>query len=317
MWLRRKPKNRRLGREYVLDVKLRSSQVRAARLRLATVTLSVVFASVLGTYLLWRGGTWALNRLVYENPAFAIQQVDIQTDGVLAVDKLRRWAGVRPGQNLLALDLARIKRDLEFVSAVRKASVERILPHTLRIRIIEREPMVQVNVLRPRAGGGVEMNSLQLDTEGFVMLPLDPSQQSAPPAQPPEQLPLIVMSNSGELQAGRRIELPQVQAALQLLDAFEHSPMAGFLDIKRIDVSAPEVLVVTTEQGSEITFGLSNFDQQMLRWQSIFNYAQRAGKVIATLDLAVSNSIPARWLEASALAPLTPKPTRTPRKKHV
>jgi cell division septal protein FtsQ len=272
---------------------------------------------VLGVYLVWHGGTWALNRLVYENPAFAIQQVDIQTDGVLAVDKLRRWAGVRPGQNLLALDLARIKRDLEFVSSIRKASVERMLPHTLRIRIIEREPVAQVNVLRPRPGGGVELNALQLDTDGFVMLPLDPSERSAPAPQPPEQLPLIVTSNPGDLQAGRRLELPQAQAALQLLEAFERSTMAGFLDIRRIDVSAPEVLVVTTEQGSEITFGLCDFDQQMLRWQSIFDYAQKAGKVIATLDLAVSNSIPARWLEASAAAPLTPKPTRSSRKKHV
>jgi cell division septal protein FtsQ len=317
MWFKRKPKNRRLGREHVLDVKLRSSQVRAARLRLATVTLGVVFATVLGVYLVWHGGTWALNRLVYENPAFAIQQIDVQTDGVLAVDKLRRWAGVRPGQNLLALDLSRITRDLEFVSSVRKASVERILPHTLRIRINEREPIAQVNVLRPRPAGGVEMNSLQLDIEGFVMLPLEPSQRNVPAPQPPEQLPLIVTPNPGDLQAGRRLELPQVQAALQLLEAFERSPMAGILDIKRIDVSAPEVLVVTTEQGSEITFGLCDFDEQMVRWQTVFDYAQKTGKVIATLDLAVSNSIPARWLEASAVAPLTPKPARTSRKKHV
>ena len=48
MWFNRKPKNRRLGREYVLDVKLRSSQVRAARLRLAALALGVVFATVLG-----------------------------------------------------------------------------------------------------------------------------------------------------------------------------------------------------------------------------------------------------------------------------
>lgn len=317
MWFKRKPKNRRLGREHVLDVKLRSSQVRAARLRLATVTLGVVFATVLGVYLIWHGGTWALNRLVYENPAFAIHQVDIQTDGVLALDKLRRWAGVRPGQNLLALDLSRIKRDLEFVSSVRKASVERVLPHTLRIRIDEREPIAQVNVLRPRSGGGVEINSLQLDTEGFVMLPLEASQRSASAPQPPEQMPLIVTPNPGDLQAGRRLEMPQVQAALRLLEAFDRSPMAGILDIKRIDVSAPEVLVVTTEQGSEITFGLCDFDQQMVRWQTTFDCAQKNGKVIATLDLAVSNSIPMRWLEASAVAPLTPKPARTPRKKHV
>ena len=36
IFLRRKLQNRRLGRGYVLDVKLRSSQVRAVRLRWAS-----------------------------------------------------------------------------------------------------------------------------------------------------------------------------------------------------------------------------------------------------------------------------------------
>lgn len=314
MWFNRKPKNRRLGRQYVLDVKLRSSQVRAARLRLATVTLGIVFATVLGVYLLWRGGSWALNRLVYENPAFAIEQIDIQTDGVLALDKLKRWADIRPGQNLLALDLARVKRDLEFVSLVQKASVERILPHTLRIRIIEREPLAQVNVLGPRAGGGVEWKTLQLDVDGFVLVPLDATQLPAPAAQLTAPLPVIVMPNTGDLQAGRKVEAPQVQAALQLVDTFDRSPMANLVEISKIDVCAPEVLVVTTQQGSEITFAASNFEQQLLRWQTVF---ERSTKVIASLDLAVSNSIPLRWLEASAAPPASHKPIRTPRKKHV
>ena len=35
MWFRRKQKNRRLKRGHVLDVRLRSEQVRATRIRLA------------------------------------------------------------------------------------------------------------------------------------------------------------------------------------------------------------------------------------------------------------------------------------------
>ena len=131
MWFRRKPKNRRLGREQVLDVKLRSSQVRAARTRLGAICLGVLFATVFGLYLVYRTGDWALNRCVYENKAFTIQELDVQTDGVIAVDQLRRWAGVASDENLLALDLARVKRDLEMdfpapcVSALRSASRSR------------------------------------------------------------------------------------------------------------------------------------------------------------------------------------------------
>ena len=110
MWFRRKPKNRRLGREQVLDVKLRSSQVRAARTRLTAISLGAVFTTVFGLYLAYRVGDWALDCLVYQNKAFAIEEIDVQTDGVIAVDQLRRWAGVRLEENLLALDLWRVKR---------------------------------------------------------------------------------------------------------------------------------------------------------------------------------------------------------------
>jgi cell division protein FtsQ len=319
MWFKRKPKNRRLGREQVLDVKLRSSQVRAARTRLGAITLGAIFATLFSLYLVYRTGDWALNRLVYENKAFAIQELDVQTDGVISVDELRRWAGVKPGANLLALDLARVKRDLELVPLVQSVSVERILPHTLRIRVTEREPIAQVNVPRPRGGGGVELAVYQLDADGYVMMPLDPRQRATPLNQPGDALPAIGGINSSELQPGRRISAPQVQAALRLIIAFEQSPMAGLVDLRRIDVSSPEVLLVTTGQGSEVTFGLADLDQQLRRWRDIFDSGQNIGKAIGTLDLAVTNNIPARWLEASAVPPAAPKsakPLRL-RKKHV
>jgi cell division septal protein FtsQ len=317
MWFKRKPKNRRLGREYVLDVKLRSSQVRAARLRMAAVALGVVFAIVLGVFLSWKAGEWALNRLLYQNKAFAIEEIAVQTDGVLAVEQLRRWSGVHLGDNLLALDLARVARDLQLVSLVKSASVERILPHTLRIRVVERDPIAQVNRIQPRPNGGVETAVFFLDAEGFVMLPLDPRQRTVSGPTPPVQLPVIAGWNRGELQAGRRLESPQLQAALELLTAFERSPMEGLVDLARVDISTPEVLEVTTGQGSQITFGLSQLDQQLRRWHEVFDQAQQRNRAIATLDLAVTNNVPARWLEASSLPAAPVKPPRVARKKHV
>jgi cell division septal protein FtsQ len=319
MWFKRKPKNRRLGREHVLDVRLRSSQVRATRTRMATLAVLMVVATVFGVYLAWRSGQWALNRFVYENPAFAVLELDLRTDGVIAVEQLRRWAGVKVGDNLFALDLARVKRDLELVPLIESASVERILPHRLRILITEREPIAQVNVVQPRTRGGVELAVYHLDLNGCVMLPLEARQRLSPPGQTNDVLPVIAGLNPGQLQPGRRIEARPVQAALQLIAAFAQSPMAGVVDLKRIEVSAPEVLVVTTGQGSEVTLGLNDLEQQLRRWHDISEFGSKMNKVIASLDLAVSNNIPARWLEASAApppAPKAPKPLRS-RKKHV
>jgi len=319
MWFKRKPRNRRLGREQVLDVKLRSSQVRAARTRMTAISLGTLFAAVFGLYLLYRTGEWALDRLVYENQAFAIEEIDVQTDGVIAVDELRRWAGVKAGVNLLALDLARVKRDLEMVPLIQSVSVERILPRTLRICITEREPIAQVNLPRLRPTGGVRVAVYHLDAEGWVMLPVDPRQRATPASPPGDALPVVAGVNAGELQPGRRIAAPQAQAALRLITAFDQSPMAGLVDLRRVDVSSPEVLVVTTGQASEVVFGLNDLDRQMRRWHTIFELGQQRSNAIATLNLAVTNNIPLRWLEASAVPPAAPKPAKPLRskKKHV
>jgi cell division protein FtsQ len=303
----------------VLDVKLRSSKVRAARTRTTALGLGAIFATVFGLYLAYRGGEWLLNRLVYENKAFAVEEIDVRTDGAIPVDQLRRWAGVRPEVNLLALDLGRVKRDLEMVPLVRSVSVERILPHTLRIRVTEREPIAQVNVHRTRAGGGVETSVYQLDAEGWVMLPLELRARATASDSSEEPLPALWGVNVNSLLPGRRLTAPQVQAALQFLVAFEQSPMAALVDIKRVEVSSPGVLVVATEQGGEVTLGLTDFDQQLRRWHAIFEAGRKAGNAIGTLDLAVTNNVPLRWLEASAMPPATSKlskPSRS-KKKHV
>ncbi len=308
MWFRREQiKNRRLHRNHVLDVKLRSDQVRANRVRLGTISVLVVCGTFFGLYLIWRVGEVTLNAFVYDNADFAIQQIDVQTDGKIAPEQLRRWTGVKLGANLIALDLAAVKRNLELVSVIDSVSVERVLPCTLKIRVTERDPIAQVNVPRADASGGITVSVFQLDAAGVVMEPLDPRVCTVPLAQMNPQLPVIAGLNYFQLQAGRRIELPQVQAALRLVVAFDKSPMAGLVDLQRVDVSAPGVIVATTGQGTEITFGPDNPEQQMQRWQQIYNLGLQQQKSIASADLAVANNVPVRWMTASIAPVVTPK----------
>jgi hypothetical protein len=153
---------------------------------------------------------------------------------------------------------------------------------------------------------------LQLDGAGYVIEPLDPRQRAMPLTQVEVQLPLLGGVNPMDLKTGHRVESPQVRVALNLIAEFEHSPMAGLVDLRRIDVSSPGVLTVTTGQGSEVTFGVQDLSQQLRRWRDVYDFGQRMRKAIASLDLAVSNNIPARWLEASAVPPPSPKALNTP-----
>jgi len=319
MWFRRQQRNRRLSRRHVLDVKLRSSQVRATRMRLGAVALAVTFGTVFGLYLFWRAGEWALDEFVYENSEFAIQHIDAQTDGVIAPEQLRRWSGVRLGENLMALDLGSVKRNLELVSTIGSVSVERVLPGTLRIWVTERQPVAQVDVPRPGPGGGIEVTVFQFDADGYVMQPLDPRQCVISLAQIQNQLPVITGLNVYRLEPGQRVESLQALAALQLLAAFNRSAMAGSANLRRIDVSSPGVVVATTGQSAEIIFGLDNLEQQLQRWREIYDLGQRMNKAIASLDLAVSNNVPVRWMETVTAPAALPERNATPtiRRKNV
>jgi cell division septal protein FtsQ len=318
-FLNRKQQNRRLGRDYVLDVKLRSSKLRAARARALVFSTAIAVGTLFGLYVLWRSGDWLITKLIYENKSFAIQEIDAQTDGVIGSEQLARWAGVRVGQNLLALDLARVKRDLELIPLVQTASVERVLPHTLRLRVFEREAIAQASLPRQKPGGGFEFTILHLDSDGYVMVPLEARQKAKPANNLEDQLPVLYGINSNELQPGRRMDEPQIRAALQLIIAFDHSPMAGLAEIKRLDLAAPEVITATTDQNLEVTFGLKDIDKQLRRWRAIYDEGQRVNKGIAAIDLAMADNIPVRLTDASALPPSvskSPKILRT-RKKHV
>jgi cell division septal protein FtsQ len=309
-------RNRRFGeRAHLLDVKLRASQARAARLRV----FGAVLAVVLSVAAVWRGGLLLLDTLIYKNDAFSIQQIEVQTDGVLTSETIRRWAMVRSGQNLMALDLARVRRDLEIQPPIQFAAVERVLPRTLKLTVTEREPVAQTLITLGRTDGGVEQAVYDFDADGYVLQPLDPRWRATPPPAG-ERLPILVDVPAGEAQLGRQTESPQIRGALQLISELDHSPMAGMVEFHSINVGVPEILQITTSQGAQITFSLDHFDAQLRRWRLIQDQFQKWGRAITSLDLSIANNLPVCSVALSGAPPPQPpqpvKPSQT-RKKHV
>ena len=319
MFLKSKRRNRRLTRSHVLDVRLSATQRRETRLRRITLGLGSALVLFLTVFIAWRGGEMLLQKFVYENPAFAIRTLDVETDGVFSAEQIRTWAGVRLNDNLLALDLARVERDLKLVPAIESVIVERVLPRGLRLRVTEREPVARVVVSQSRPGGD-GMATYTVDGTGCFMFPIEVTQRTAPAAQTNDHLPLIVGIPARDIRPGRQSETPRVLAALMLVRQFERSPMDGLVDLRQIDVTTPGVLAVTTGQGNELTFALTDFEGQLRRWRLVHDYAQRFGKHITSLDLAVANNSPMLWTDLASLSPPpSPKPPKASpyRKKHV
>lgn len=320
MWFKSRTANRRFERDHVLDVKMRARQIRSARIRTITKFTSLVLGTALTLGAFWYGSDWALHEWLYKNPAFSIKHLDVQTDGEISVDQILAWASVKPGDSLLAIDLPRIERDLKLQPVVQDAAVVRVLPDTLKIRVTEREAIAQVTGFQAQsADNQIKPTTFYVDPAGYVMLPLEAGRSSSAMAPGAEALPVLTGVLGTELRPGKRAESQEVQAALQLITAFDRSPMLGVVDLKTIDLSSPPVLQVTTRQGNEVVLAPDDLERQLKRWRVVHDFSVQETKQIATLDLSVSNNVPVRWQEAGAPAPPPAKhakPNRS-KKKHV
>ena len=307
MALRAKRRNSKSGRKKLLSVKVQSQQARRERLRWlrSLSALAVAIAGIIAVC--WQGGAFALNRLVYENESFSVRQLDYRTDGIISIGQLQKWAGVRAGDNLLRLDLLRIKRDIELAPRVKAASVERFLPDTLQVRVAERVPMAQIWAWQ-RDGAGVtdyDCVRLQLDETGHVMSPIDGRSVVAPEKQAEWSLPVvsgIELKKLKSLAPGRPAGLPKLRAALGLIGEFRRSPLAGVVDLRVIDLSQPRILRVTTGDGGQVDLSTERLARQLNRWARIRAHGQKFGLAIETVDLSVTNNVPVRWMLSPTIA---------------
>lgn len=303
-------KNRRRERRHVLDVKLSSNQVRRRRVQLACSSVFALAFLLLAAYGLWRGGWWTLQKFVYQNEQLRIREFQVRTDGVIDPEKLRRWAGVTTNDNLFAIDLHAIKRELEMHAMIRQASLERVLPGTLRLRVAERVPLARVRLLVSTADGRWQGREFGLDESGHVM-PLDPRIVRPETVRLWRSLPELAGLGEREIVPGVTITNRPALAALQFLAAFQATPMNGLVGIGRIDASEPEILQVKTVQGHTVRFLDTGFVRQLARWELIHRTCETNRANYAWLDLSPTNNVPLRLAPLALINAATdPAPNR-------
>jgi cell division septal protein FtsQ len=312
--LPRRAKNRKVettGREQRLDVKVNVDAEQASYTRAAWRSL-VFIGVVVALVVLWRQArAILLTRWIHQIPALALRDYPITTDGVLTREEIQQTVGVTRGENVLAIDLPTVRDRLRLHPRIEDATVERVLPGTLRLNIREREPVARINVLSAQ---GLTVNYL-LDESGHALLPLQPSRRNREAAEAESALPMIVGSTGTDFSPGRATALPDVLAALRFLDAFDASEMAGLTEILSVDLSNRGVLQAVTSHGSLVTFRLEEFNRQLRDWHRIWQRGAEMGHVIGTLDLAVSRNIPLRWQEGPGTPDLPPKGLKPKRKR--
>ncbi len=305
MWPSRK-KNRRQGRESVLPVKSRGRDPRLARVRALIAVITVVVGTTAGALLIWQAYKWALIQFVFRNESYAIRRIEIRHEGRLRPEQIRQWAGVSHGQNLLALDLDHVRHNLEMHPWIGWADVQARRPDCLRIAVREREPVAQIVVWRVSMhadNAWAETN--YVDAEGVVLPPLKPHWVRAGLDYDFSHLPRLVGLEGHAIVPGQKLSSPMLKPALELIRAYEQSELYSRVDLERVDLSGTFTMRGFLRGGTEIVFGVRDFERQMRRWHRIHQYAEEVGRRLEWLDLSVTNNLPARW-RASTNEPAGP-----------
>jgi cell division protein FtsQ len=234
------------------------------------------------------GIDFVLDRVLYTNPRYALNKIDIEPRDHFSPRQIRQAAGLEPGENLWSLNLRQITFDLEKLPYVSSAKVERHFPDTVSILIHERVPVVKIVGLNIDLG---TRETFYLDRDGVVLKPRDD-----------DTVPLLpevigLTDAEDELEPGKVLDQTSLTRALQIMDAIEHSRLNTMIGIKTIDLSNPLSITMTTRQEMTITFRLDYIDQQLQRLQQIVDYPDFQQRQIRTVDLTPDNNVPVTFAQ--------------------
>jgi cell division protein FtsQ len=207
-------------------------------------------------------------------PVFGAKRIDVKGERSLTAAAVVRIAGVGEGTNVFHLDPAAVETRLRSSPWVAEATVERDLPSTILIRIVEREPVARASI-----GGRMR----------------------------------IVAGDGTVLPGGDASDLPQVRAPVGELQMQAWTSgtraLAAMTPSVRARVGAVVVgmdgaLTLDVDGGIEVAYGPpGDDDAKAAALHAILAWASGGDVELATIDLTVPDAPTATTTGGVAVAP--------------
>lgn len=251
----------------------RSAVARSKRRRLMTGAITVVALAAIA---------W----VALASPLLAIDEVRVTGAKHTTADQVARVAGLGPEDNLLLISTDAVARAAETLPWVRSAEVDRILPGTVRVRVVERVPALLLSVGAAR---------WTLDARGNILAS----------GTVEKGLPTLGGVETGGVEVGQRVSSPELIDALKAFRALS----------KRV---RDQVAAVVAPSRERISFSLAS--GTLIRFGAAEDLAAKREVIAALLaDLAqeqrtvayIDVRVPTSPAIAPASAVTTPRPTPT------
>jgi len=278
------------ARHHFLELNVRTASMTRQRYRKAGGLLWKIFSLIILLALLAVGSRFAIEKFFFQNAEYSLKHLETHLNGIMTQEELVALTGFSMGKNLFRLDLDEAERKLTSISEVRAASVERILPDTIRISLDRRIPVFLI------AGSGVDEGaetflpgkSFLCDRDGVIMHAARLDQEFI-------NLPVLYGVDRVEASLGKRLENERLAFAIRLQEALSKIPEESF-KIRSIDVSKSYAAVVKDASNALFTFGNNDLPSQLERLRKLLAHCQETGRKLETANLIVAHNTPVTFV---------------------
>ena len=239
----------------------------AALIRFAKISLAVVFLSILCWTLL------SVMAYLSVAPRFEVKKLSVSGLKHIEENQIIAKAGFDVGTNVFSINLDGLRKRVEELQWVRHATVERVLPDQIIIKVIEREPIGLA-----RINGEI----YQFDLDGKILDP-DPIRDSS--------FPIL----DGLRADGDKDNLPKVLTYKKILEDL------GPNSLSQIHINARgEVIVVSSSDPVLVNLGTTDFRSRWIKYIQMKPQIEQRYPLAVQVDLRFKNQVIVRMQEDDA-----------------
>lgn len=218
-----------------------------------------VTVSALAVLVVAGWGSYTVVHYMRTSPRFDIKKVSVAGLKRVEVNQVLARADLPDGENVFSVNLSKVRERVEALKWVRFATVQRVLPDTIGIRIVEREP---VGLARVR--GAI----LQFDAEGEL---LERDRGAG------VNFPIL----DGLRPNAQEENLKKVQLYLKIMDELHGQNELSEIHINDDD----EVAVISQSEPLLVNLGASDFRSRWSRYLQLRAQIQRDYPEAVQVDL--------------------------------
>lgn len=224
--------------------------------------------------------------LAFWSPLLAVDEIVVQGGKRVSTQEVAEVTGLDAADNLLLVSPGRVASQVEELPWVASAKVDRKLPGTVRIKVVERVPRVVLATTEAR---------WLLDARGHVL-----GRASADD----EQLPVLAAAQVGSVSEGAQMAEREVRDALTALRSLAPRIRA---DVAAVLAPTSERITLSLTDGTQVRFGAAeSLDAKNEVLQALLAEMKLEGRAGGYIDVRVPTS------PAVSNGPASPTPGISP-----